>query len=127
MVSCREVVAAFHADHRPVAGFSGQSSGAAGPLDLMQQMKAMRKAVLAPCSALELDADFPASAVTAYLVACTPQVDIDTVEKFETLRAAEQQYFSDMVAKCKEAGEHVERVLLLVWCVTAHVARQPSL
>lgn len=32
------------------------------------------------------------------------QVEIDTVEKFETLRKAEQQYFIDMVKACKEAG-----------------------
>jgi T-complex protein 1 subunit epsilon len=32
------------------------------------------------------------------------QVDIDTVEKFESLRAAEQQYFIDMVKRCKDAG-----------------------
>jgi hypothetical protein len=32
-------------------------------------------------------------------------VDIDTVEKFETLRQAEQQYFTDMVQRCKDAGE----------------------
>jgi len=32
------------------------------------------------------------------------KVDIDTVEKFETLRKAEQDYFTDMVARCKEAG-----------------------
>lgn len=33
------------------------------------------------------------------------KVDIDTVEKFEVLRKAEQQYFIDMVNKCKAAGE----------------------
>uniref|UniRef100_A0A383W8E2 T-complex protein 1 subunit epsilon n=1 Tax=Tetradesmus obliquus TaxID=3088 RepID=A0A383W8E2_TETOB len=32
------------------------------------------------------------------------KVDIDTVEKFESLRHAEQQYFIDMVQKCKDAG-----------------------
>lgn len=32
------------------------------------------------------------------------QVDIDTVEKFESLRAAEQKYFVDMVQRCKDAG-----------------------
>lgn len=32
------------------------------------------------------------------------QVEIDTVEKFETLRKAEQQYFTDMVQACKDAG-----------------------
>jgi hypothetical protein len=37
------------------------------------------------------------------LVFCL-QVDIDTVEKFESLRAAEQQYFVDLVQKCKDAG-----------------------
>lgn len=39
------------------------------------------------------------------------QVDIDTVEKFESLRATEQQYFTDMVQKCKDSGAcllHVE-------------------
>ncbi|KAL8249106.1 hypothetical protein R6Q59_005974 [Mikania micrantha] len=29
------------------------------------------------------------------------KVDIDTVEKFQTLRKQEQQYFDDMVQKCK--------------------------
>lgn len=29
------------------------------------------------------------------------KVDIDTVEKFETLRKQEQQYFDEMVQKCK--------------------------
>ncbi|GBF89734.1 T-complex 1 subunit epsilon [Raphidocelis subcapitata] len=32
------------------------------------------------------------------------KVEIDTVEKFETLRKAEQQYFTDMVKACKDAG-----------------------
>jgi hypothetical protein len=32
------------------------------------------------------------------------QVDIDTVEKFESLRATEQKYFTDMVQKCKDSG-----------------------
>lgn len=32
------------------------------------------------------------------------KVDIDTVEKFESLRQAEQKYFTDMVQKCKDAG-----------------------
>ncbi|GAQ82284.1 TCP-1/cpn60 chaperonin family protein [Klebsormidium nitens] len=32
------------------------------------------------------------------------KVDIDSVEKFETLRQAEKQYFDDMVQKCKDAG-----------------------
>ena len=36
--------------------------------------------------------------------AAPPQVDIDTVEKFESLRATEQQYFTDMVKKCKDSG-----------------------
>jgi T-complex protein 1 subunit epsilon len=29
------------------------------------------------------------------------KVDIDTVEKFQTLRQQEQKYFDDMVQKCK--------------------------
>ena len=33
------------------------------------------------------------------------KVDIDTVEKFEALRATEQQYFKDMVQRCKASGE----------------------
>ena len=32
------------------------------------------------------------------------QVDIDTVEKFEELRALERQYFTDMVKQCKDSG-----------------------
>ncbi|KAF2307098.1 hypothetical protein GH714_024809 [Hevea brasiliensis] len=32
------------------------------------------------------------------------KVDIDTVEKFQTLRKQEQQYFDDMVQKCKDVG-----------------------
>jgi len=32
------------------------------------------------------------------------KVDIDTVEKFENLRATEQKYFVDMVQKCKDSG-----------------------
>ncbi|OAY73387.1 T-complex protein 1 subunit epsilon [Ananas comosus] len=32
------------------------------------------------------------------------KVDIDTVEKFQTLRQQEQQYFDDMVQKCKDVG-----------------------
>ncbi|KAK0574535.1 hypothetical protein LWI29_025152 [Acer saccharum] len=32
------------------------------------------------------------------------KVDIDTVEKFETLRVQEQKYFDDMVQKCKDVG-----------------------
>lgn len=32
------------------------------------------------------------------------KVDIDSVEKFETLRQAEKQYFIDMVQKCKDSG-----------------------
>lgn len=32
------------------------------------------------------------------------KVDIDTVEKFEALRATEQKYFTDMVQKCKDSG-----------------------
>ncbi|GJN07068.1 hypothetical protein PR202_ga24859 [Eleusine coracana subsp. coracana] len=32
------------------------------------------------------------------------KVDIDTVEKFQTLREQEQKYFDEMVQKCKDAG-----------------------
>ncbi len=32
------------------------------------------------------------------------QVDIDTVEKFETLRKNEQKYFAEMVKQCKDCG-----------------------
>ena len=32
------------------------------------------------------------------------QVDIDTVEKFNSLRETEKQYFLDMVKRCKDAG-----------------------
>ncbi|CAH8257403.1 unnamed protein product [Arabidopsis lyrata] len=32
------------------------------------------------------------------------KVDIDTVEKFETLRKQEQEYFDEMVQKCKDVG-----------------------
>lgn len=32
------------------------------------------------------------------------QVDIDTVEKFDSLQATEKQYFVDMVQKCKDSG-----------------------
>ncbi|KAI3899893.1 hypothetical protein MKW92_002619 [Papaver armeniacum] len=32
------------------------------------------------------------------------KVDIDTVEKFETLRLQEKKYFDDMVQKCKDVG-----------------------
>ncbi|KAL0385430.1 UNVERIFIED_CONTAM: T-complex protein 1 subunit epsilon [Sesamum radiatum] len=32
------------------------------------------------------------------------KVDIDTVEKFQTLRQQEQKYFDDMVQKCKDVG-----------------------
>jgi hypothetical protein len=46
------------------------------------------------------------------MVACA-QVDIDTVQKFESLRAAEQQYFVDMVQKCKDAG--------VCWCARVPV------
>ena len=37
-------------------------------------------------------------------MAAVEQVDIDTVEKFESLRATEQKYFTDMVQKCKDSG-----------------------
>lgn len=32
------------------------------------------------------------------------KVDIDTVEKFQTLRKQEQKYFDDMVQQCKDVG-----------------------
>ncbi|KAJ6848880.1 T-complex protein 1 subunit epsilon [Iris pallida] len=32
------------------------------------------------------------------------KVDIDTVEKFQTLRHQEQKYFDEMVQKCKDVG-----------------------
>lgn len=35
---------------------------------------------------------------------CPLQVDIDTVEKFESLRETEKQYFLDMVKQCKDSG-----------------------
>ena len=40
------------------------------------------------------------------------KVDIDTVEKFEALRATEQQYFKDMVQKCKDSGERLLRAFM---------------
>jgi len=43
------------------------------------------------------------------------QVEIDTVEKFETLRKAEQQYFIDMVKACKEAGALRALVVRRAW------------
>ena len=39
------------------------------------------------------------------MMVAAKQVDIDTVEKFESLRATEQKYFTDMVQKCKDSGE----------------------
>eukprot|EP00976_Prorocentrum_cordatum_P114065 1195797-Prorocentrum_minimum.AAC.8 len=35
------------------------------------------------------------------------KVDIDTVAKFETLRQAEKQYFTDMVKQCKDSGANL--------------------
>lgn len=35
------------------------------------------------------------------------KVDIDTVEKFQTLRQQEQKYFDDMVQKCKVNGPNI--------------------
>ena len=35
------------------------------------------------------------------------KVDIDTVEKFDALRAAEAAYFRDMVARCKDSGANL--------------------
>lgn len=32
------------------------------------------------------------------------QVDIDTVEKFESLKETERKYFTDMVQQCKDSG-----------------------
>ena len=37
-------------------------------------------------------------------VRAAAQVEIDSVEKFEALRAAERAYFDDMVQRCKDAG-----------------------
>ncbi len=63
------------------------------------------------------------------------QVDIDTVEKFESLRATEQQYFTDMVQKCKDSGAcllHVKHVLIQVlfvlaaWLPTAQLCPRPG-
>lgn len=31
-------------------------------------------------------------------------MDIDTVEKFDSLRATEQKYFTDMLKQCKDSG-----------------------
>ena len=42
------------------------------------------------------------------------KVDIDTVEKFEALRATEQQYFTDMVQKCKDSGEDLDALALML-------------
>ena len=41
------------------------------------------------------------------------QVDIDTVEKFESLRETEKQYFLDMVKKCKDSGA---TLIICQWC-----------
>eukprot|EP00218_Dolichomastix_sp_CCMP3274_P015487 CAMPEP_0170133558 /NCGR_PEP_ID=MMETSP0033_2-20121228/1379_1 /TAXON_ID=195969 /ORGANISM="Dolichomastix tenuilepis, Strain CCMP3274" /LENGTH=746 /DNA_ID=CAMNT_0010369053 /DNA_START=27 /DNA_END=2266 /DNA_ORIENTATION=+ len=35
------------------------------------------------------------------------KVDIDSVEKYESLRQAEQDYFTDMVKRCKESGANL--------------------
>ena len=43
------------------------------------------------------------------------KVEIDTVEKFEALRKAEQQYFIDMVKACKEAGALRALVVRRAW------------
>lgn len=62
------------------------------------------------CSSASSDAD-AATAVAIPSCCCflyCLQVDIDTVEKFESLRQAEQQYFIDMVQKCKDAGKQMD-------------------
>lgn len=41
------------------------------------------------------------------------QVDIDTVEKFESLRETEKQYFLDMVKQCKDSGA---TLIICQWC-----------
>lgn len=41
------------------------------------------------------------------------KVDIDTVEKFQTLRLQEQKYFDDMVQKCKVEEKILNLVLWL--------------
>lgn len=35
------------------------------------------------------------------------KIDLDTVEKFETLRQTEQKYFTDMVQQCKDSGANL--------------------
>ncbi|VAI89794.1 unnamed protein product [Triticum turgidum subsp. durum] len=42
------------------------------------------------------------------------KVDIDTVEKFQTLRGQEQKYFDDMVQKCKDVGATLELELIAI-------------
>jgi T-complex protein 1 subunit epsilon len=41
------------------------------------------------------------------------KVDIDTVEKFQTLRGQEQKYFDDMVQKCKVKAYKGQTVYIL--------------
>ena len=41
------------------------------------------------------------------------QVDIDTVEKFESLRETEKQYFLNMVKQCKDSGA---TLIICQWC-----------
>lgn len=55
------------------------------------------------------------------------KVDIDTVEKFETLRQAEQQYFIDMVNKCKAAGKEELYSCLLPCSCCRSLKQRPSL
>ena len=44
------------------------------------------------------------------------QVDIDTVEKFDSLRETEKQYFLDMVKQCKDSGA---TLIICQWCCPA--------
>ena len=57
------------------------------------------------------------------------------MEKFESLRATEQQYFTDMVQKCKDSGERacassdplfVQRLGTVPWDVLLHTPVQQS-
>lgn len=44
------------------------------------------------------------SCYATVLMLCLIQVDIDTVEKFDSLRETEKKYFTDMVQQCKDSG-----------------------
>ncbi len=50
---------------------------------------------------------------TVVTAECLLQVDIDTVEKFESLRETEKQYFLDMVKQCKDSGA---TLIICQWC-----------